>query len=261
MKNSLKALALSVLVVATLAGCFKVQVDLKLNENDTIDGSMLVAIQAGVGESLGMSDDEVLGQLTEEFESEEGMKAEPYSEDGYIGTEYIFEGRPLDAFKNSEDGSDISITRDGDEFVVDGTWDTDDESGEMDPASLGATFTFAVTFPGKVTDHNGELSDDGHTVTWNLLDGPDTLHAVGGAKAGGGSPLGWIVIALGILVIAAVVAVIVVRSRGSKKAAVAAAPAEAAGAEGAAPVAEEPAVDAPAEAAAESEPEDGPTTA
>ena len=63
MRNSLKALALSVLVVATLAGCFKVQVDLKLNENDTIDGSMLVAIQAGVGESLGMSDDEVLGQL------------------------------------------------------------------------------------------------------------------------------------------------------------------------------------------------------
>ena len=67
MKNSLKALALSLLAVATLAGCFKVSVDLTLNENDTINGSMVVAIQKGVGDSLGMSDEDMLAELSNEI--------------------------------------------------------------------------------------------------------------------------------------------------------------------------------------------------
>ena len=70
-------------------------------------------------------------------------------------------------------------------------------------------------FPGGVTDSNGTVSDDGNTVTWNLLDPPDTLHAEGKATTGG-SPWAWLVIGLGILIIAAVVVVVVVRSRGKK---------------------------------------------
>lgn len=229
MKTAAKVAAVSVLVLLTLTGCFKGKVDLSLNSDNTIDGTMLIAIQSGIGESFGSSDEEILGELTGDVGSDlEGATSEDYSEEGFIGKKYTFKNQPLDAFSSGDDGSDISITREGDSFVVDGAWDTDDtDTGGVDLTSLGAEFTFAVTFPGKVSDHNGELSNDGHTVTWNLLDPPATLHAEGGATTGG-SPWAWLVIGLGVLIIAAVVVVVVVRSRGKKTAAEAALPAAAA---------------------------------
>lgn len=219
MKNAAKVAALSLLVIVTLAGCFKGKVDLTLNSDNTIDGTMVIAIQSGLGESLGMSDDDILGEMTGDVSDEfDGAKVEDYDEDGFIGKKYTFANQPLDAFKGDSDGSDISITREGDTFIVDGTWSTDDAgtgTEGMDPAALGASFTFSVTFPGGVTDSNGTVSDDGNTVTWNLLDPPDTLHAEGKATTGG-SPWAWLVIGLGILIIAAVIVVVVVRSRAKK---------------------------------------------
>jgi len=285
MKNTLKALALSAVVVATLAGCFKMQVDLTLNENDTIDGSMLVAIQEGVGESLGASDDEVLDQLSSGLDGEEGVKAEPYSEGGYIGTKYTFENQPLDEFKSAGAGGDVSITRDGDNFVVAGNFDTEDPGTEVDPATMGATFTFSVTFPGEVSEHNGTLSNDGRTVTWDLLaaDAPEELKAIGAASAGGGSSSLLLIVGIVVLllIVAGVVAFLVLRGR--KPAEVAAAPADSAAAAApavafdaapaadaapvvdAAPVADGPVADAPvAEAAPAEAPEsteDGTPTA
>jgi len=219
MKNAAKVAALSLLVIATLAGCFKGKVDLTLNSDNTIDGSMVIAIQSGIGESLGMSDEDLLKELNSDGSGIEGAKESDYNEEGFVGKKYTFENEPLDSFQNSEDGSDISITREGDNFIVDGTWDTEDADTEgMDPGAMGAEFTFSVTFPGKVSDHNGELSEDGKTVTWNLLDPPATLHAEGKATEGG-SPWAWLVIGLGVLIIVAVIVVVIVRSR-SKKAAV-----------------------------------------
>jgi hypothetical protein len=260
MKSALKITALSLLVVATLAGCFKGKVDLTINSDDTVDGTMLIAIQSGIGDSLGMSDDDLLGEMTGDVSGDlEGATVEDYNEDGYLGKLYSFENQPLDAFDSGDDGSDISITREGDKFIVDGTWSTEDtDTGGMDPAALGAEFTFSVTFPGKVSDSNGTVSDDGKTVTWNLLDPPDTLHAEGKAVDGGSNML-WILIAvIALLVVAAVViTLLVVRKRGAK--AVDAAPA-ATGAVGAAGGAEfaASAVEAPAaefEAAPEAAPE------
>ena len=219
MKNAAKVAALSLLVIVTLAGCFKGKVDLTLNSDNTIDGTMVIAIQSGLGESLGMSDDDILGEMTGDVSDEfDGAKVEDYDKDGFIGKKYTFENQPLDAFQGDSDGSDISITREGDTFIVDGTWSTDDAGTDtegMDPAALGASFTFSVTFPGGVTDSNGTVSDDGNTVTWDLLDPPDTLHAEGKATTGG-SPWAWLVIGLGILIIAAVIVVVVVRSRAKK---------------------------------------------
>ena len=262
MKNAAKVAALSLLVIVTLAGCFKGKVDLTLNSDNTIDGTMVVAIQAGIGESLGMSDDDLLGQMTGDVSGEfDGAKVEDYDEDGFIGKKYTFENQPLDSFKGDSDGSDISITRDGDKFIVDGTWSTDDgtDTEGMDPATMGASFTFSVTFPGGVTESNGTVSDDGNTVTWDLLDPPDTLHAEGKATTGG-SPWAWLVIGLGVLIIAAVIVTVVVRSR-AKKSKVETVPyttaPDAVSAEGVAPAtaAETPAAEAPAAPPAAEDPQ------
>jgi len=219
MKSALKITALSILVVVTLAGCFKGKVDLTINSDDTIDGSMLIAIQSGIGDSLGMSDDDLLGEMTGDVSGDlEGATVKDYSEDGYIGKLYSFENQPLDSFDSGDDGSDVSITREGDTFIVDGTWNTEDtDTGGMDPAALGAEFTFAVTFPGKVSDANGTISDDGKTVTWNLLDPPATLHAEGKAVDNSSNMLWILLAAIALLVVAAVViTLLVVRKRGSK---------------------------------------------
>jgi len=222
MKNALRVTVLSLFVVATLAGCFKAKIDVTLNSDDTIDGTMVVAVQQGIGESLGSSDEEILEQLGGDVPGELGdATVEDYNEEGWIGKAYTFTGRPLDTFSSGESGDDISITRDGDVFIVDGTWSTEDTDTEgMDPGALGAEFTFSVTFPGEVTDHNGELSEDGRTVTWNLFDGPETLHAEGKAVAGSSFPVWILLVLVGLLIVAAIViTAIVVRKRAAATAA------------------------------------------
>lgn len=246
MKNALRITAISLLVVATLAGCFKGKVELTVNENNTIDGQMLIAVQAGIGDSLGMSDDELLDQMTSDTSEDfEGATVTDYNEDGYIGKVTTFTNQPLDTFKGETDGSDISITREGDTFVVDGTWSTEDADTEgMDPATMGAEFTFSMTFPGAVTESNGTVSEDGKTVTWDLLDPPDTIHAEANATGGSSFPVLLIVlIVVGIAVIAAVITtLLVLRKRGRRTAAVAAPIEAGAPVEFTAPV---PATDAP----------------
>jgi len=249
MRNAMKVAALSLLVVVTLAGCFKAKVDLTLSSDDTISGTMLVALQSGIGESLGGSDEEILGQLTEGLGGDlDGATVEDYSEEGYIGKVFSFKDQPLDAFSSGEDGEDISITREGDLFIVDGTWNTDDAGTEgMDPATLGAEFTFAVTFPGKVTDSNGTVSNDGHTVTWDLFGGPDTLHAEGKATADSNGWMLWALLGVvALLIVAAVIiTAVVVRKRAAAPVAVPEAPAY----EAMAPVDFAPAAVAPTEVA------------
>lgn len=215
MKTALKVSALSLLVIATLAGCFKVNLDVKLSEDNTASGTMVVAIQAGVGESVGQSDESLLEELSGQLgEGLDGATIEDYNEDGYIGKVYAFKNLPLDTFGDE----DLSITREGNTFIVDGSFNSEELGGAegLDPTSLGAEFNLSVTFPGEVTDHNGTLSEDGHTVTWNLLAAPDTLHAEGKAVASSDIWI-WVIIGLIILLIAAGVIFTALKVRGRNK--------------------------------------------
>ena len=71
--------------------------------------------------------------------------------------------------------------------------------------------TIAVTFPGEVTEQNGDL--DGTTVTWTPVFGQATeLHAVGSA-IDAGSSMAWLLF-IGLAVLLAIVLAIVIVSRG-----------------------------------------------
>jgi hypothetical protein len=62
------------------------------------------------------------------------------------------------------------------------------------PEGSGAIATMAITFPGKVTEHNGTLK--GTTVTWDLLTLTEAPKATGSAIGGGSSlPVAVIIIA------------------------------------------------------------------
>ena len=204
MKNASRLAVLSLLAVVALTGCIRMNVDLTLQPDNTVDGTMVIAIQEGIGESLGMSDNEILEQITSDVGSDiEGGSQEPYKQDGYVGTKITFEGQSLEQAATDVGSDSLTITREGDTFIVDGPFDTGAEEAAEIPA--GAEMTLSVTFPGAVTDHNGTLA--GNTVTWDLTNPPANLHAVGGATTSEGTPT-WVFILLAVVVILGLIAVI-----------------------------------------------------
>jgi len=213
------AFALSLAVL--LAGCLRAKQELTLNPDDTVDGVVTVAVSEQLIELSGSSAEEVLQQITEgESPVPAGIEVETedYQEDGFIGKTFTFTGAPISAIT---DQGDLSITHEGDRFVVDGSVDLSAGETPIDPSDpttqeLLSNFdvSLSVTFPGAVADHNGSL--DGTTVTWTPAFGEATsIHAVGSAIDDGSSSLMWILIALGVILLIVVVLIVVLRGRGS----------------------------------------------
>ncbi|MCQ2533006.1 MAG: hypothetical protein MJ172_00310 [Clostridia bacterium] len=103
------------------------------------------------------------------------------------------------------------ITEEQTDDMLDGDY-TSDELLEND---VGISLEFTVTFPYKVTDTNGDLSDDKKTVTWEIDYDDDEVEVYATCK----SPiLTYILIAVGVIVlIAIVVAVVTLIIKGKKK--------------------------------------------
>lgn len=225
MRKHVKILALGGLLALVLSGCVKLDMDLELQSDDTIDGSMILAVSRQLAELSGTDPAELAEQMREEALSGEGMpegsSVETYEDDDFVGSEVTFEGAPLDAFSDEDS---LRITRDGDDFVVAGEMDLTDTSTEGLDLMSGVDIRIAITFPGAVSDADGEI--DGRTVTWVAEPGEiTTFNARGAAEAGAlaGSLLWLVVGGVALLVVVLVVVLLVVRSR--RKAAPATAPA------------------------------------
>ncbi|MFD4990726.1 LppM family (lipo)protein [Cellulosimicrobium cellulans] len=169
---------------------------LTLNEDDTFDGSVVMAFSDELAESANMDPQEMWDSMGSEMESElpEGATQEPYAQDGYTGTKITYTDQPISQLSSA--GADsISVTREGDEFVVSGSMDMTGE--EFNPDTGDATsdqltqqmmdsldIKISVTFPGEVAESNGEI--DGNTVTWTPVVGEtNEMTARGSAVAGG----------------------------------------------------------------------------
>ncbi len=202
----LGAIALTAALVLGLGGCVRITSDITLHEDDTVSGEMVVAIQEGLGESMGMTDEEFADSLSEDNGTDEMANAtvSAYKEDGYVGTRITFKDEPLDSFR----GVDGTLVREGDNFVFKG--DEIDQS-EAPSADSGAIATMSITFPGKVSSHNGTLK--GNTVTWDLLTQSEAPYATGSAIGGGGGSSSSALIIIGGFLLVAVIVVGVVLLR------------------------------------------------
>ncbi|MEO5534565.1 MAG: hypothetical protein ABIR17_05475 [Pseudolysinimonas sp.] len=232
MKRSIlpRVIALGVLVLA-LAGCVRFQAAVTLTPDNTVNGEIVVAVllpddttesrttaQAGTTQIA----TSLLGTLT----SAPGVSTSDYEQDGYLGTRIKLTNVALSAFNSQEAGA-LKFTREGDEFVFSGTIDFSSESagGGTDENADDSNLTVSVTFPGAVTDHNGELS--GTTVSWKTpIDKRLEMSARGGANAAGPGILLFVIIGVVVVVLAAaVVAVLLLlRSRRNRAAVVSASP-------------------------------------
>jgi hypothetical protein len=212
--------ALAVVGALALSGCFKLDMDLELASDDTVDGSIVLAVDRDQAELFGGEDalrEAIQGQensLLSEQPETGSIETRDYEDDDWIGTETVFTDVALDEFSGAETG-ELSITREGDEFVVAGTLDLSGELG-TDPTSgaalSGAEAEISVTFPGEVISSNGE--EDGNTVTWEPVLGESLeLQARGSAEAGLPWSLIAAVVALVGLVGIGIVLLVVVRGR------------------------------------------------
>ncbi|MEO8528312.1 MAG: hypothetical protein ABI435_04475 [Pseudolysinimonas sp.] len=221
-----RILALGLLVLA-LAGCVRFQANVTLTPQNTVNGEIVVAViladdtadsRATATAGTAQIATALLGTLT----NAAGVSTSDYEQDGYLGTRIKLTNVALAAFDSQEPGA-LMFTRDGDEYVFTGALDFTSQTagGGADQNSDDSNLTVSVTFPGAVTDHNGELS--GTTVTWKTpIEKRLEMSARGGATSAGPGILLFVIIGIVVLVIAAaVVAVLLLlRSRRKKAAAV-----------------------------------------
>ena len=202
------------LVALLLSGCFTVTMDLRLQADDTVDGSVIVAVDkawakrsggvaAFVQTLVGGDATILLGQQP----SAGSVEAKEYVGQDRVGAEYVLAGVPISDFGRGSDG-DLSIRRVADSFVVSGKVDLSpalDGSSPKSQALLDSgELTLSVTFPGEVIETNGEVS--GTTVTWTPRPSVVTdIRATG--KAGQAQPTA-LLIAGGVLMVVIVSALV-----------------------------------------------------
>lgn len=190
-RRVLTSAAVASVLALGLAGCIKMDMQLELQPDDTVDGSMVFAVSSALVEMSGQDPQDMVDEMQQGIiDSGEDMRTEPYDDGEFIGTTTYFDGEALDMFGSADDES-LQIVREGDEFVVTGIMDMSDAGGgEMGMAGMmeGMDIRIAVTFPGSVADHNGSL--DGNTVSWAPQAGERLeMSARGSAVAGGGGSL------------------------------------------------------------------------
>ncbi len=210
---------LAVAAIVALSGCFKLDMQMNIQSDDTVDGTVIIAVARDQAELFGGED-----ALRESIQSDsEGLfsdapesgefEQKDYEDDEWIGTESEFSGVPIDEFAGAETG-DLTITRDGDEFVVEGEMDLTQDSEDPSAVALleSSELDVSISFPGDVIEANGDI--DGNEVSWEPTAGEVLqISARGSAEAG----VPWMTIAavgaLVALVVIGVVLLVVMRGR------------------------------------------------
>ena len=236
-------LALAVL----LTGCIKLNVDLGINADDTVNGAVVLGVQKELLELTGQSAEDLLGDADLIPTGATGVVVEPFEDDEFVGQQIIFEDLPIAEFNSGAlgasgatgisgatgAGDNLNIAREGETFVVTGALDLSSGlSGATGPfAGTGGAQLFenadiqiSITFPGEVVQANGEV--DGNTVTYvpefgerleinatgSAIDNGQAADVVGGSD----SFLPLLLIIAGVAVVLLVIIFLVVRSRSNK---------------------------------------------
>jgi len=187
----LKFVAIGLILLLTTS-CVKLDLDLQINSDSTVSGSMIFAVSDSLEElSDGASTESSAEDL---FDTKaKGVTTEAYDEGGFVGQKFIFDRVPASAFSNSDgksglnsDGKsgELTISREGDLITLNGNLDLSMDSSDSEQTSdagifgeaLGLAFTktifssaelrIRVKFPSEVVSTTGKLSADKRTVTW-----------------------------------------------------------------------------------------------
>lgn len=152
-----RTLLLVILSLLLLGGCVKVDLDLTVASDDTISGTMILAVDKSIPSS-----EQVQQQL--EAGLPPGVTSEPYEDEQYRGITATYDKVPIADFagQGPEGAMQAStLRREGDFYIY----------GQPDPAPPApvpglenAMYRVKLTFPGEVVETNGVA--DGNSVEW-----------------------------------------------------------------------------------------------
>lgn len=147
--------------------------ELRIQPDDTVDGSVVLVFDKAVVESAGGTDalvDALTGAdpgLFDEQPSSGSVETRKFHDGRRTGVEYILTAVPVEEFGAGR-GGDLAITREGDNYLVDGVIDLRQAARGAGPGAVAgladADLSLSVTFPGDVVRSNGRVN--GTTVTW-----------------------------------------------------------------------------------------------
>lgn len=220
LRTAARLLAIGTLAVL-MSGCMKLQMDLTVNSNDTVSGSIIFAVNKDLLAAVQQSFDDITQGQAPLPSDVADVQTSDYEDDTFIGKKYTFSDVPLEKFNTPDDPESLNIVHENDTFKVTATLDLsqgfDPSQPLMQQFADSAQISVSMTFPGKVQSSNGQI--DGNTVTWTPKMG-ETLEITAVASAvpsGGGGMLLWIL--LGIAAVVVIVIVVVLLSRKGKGAA------------------------------------------
>jgi phosphatidylinositol mannoside-binding LppM-like protein len=241
-----------VALVFLMTGCIKLNMNLGINSDNTISGTVEFGVQKELLDLTGQNVEDLLGSDAPFPSDAPGVTVEPFDDGEFAGQQFIFEDVPIEEFNSGgfvgnagatgatgasgvTGASDtLNIARQGDTFVVTGVLDLSSGlSGATGPfgGSGGAQFfesadiKIAITFPGAVVQAPGGQID-GNTVTYvptfgerleinatgSAVDNGEAADVVGGSD----SMLPLILIIVGIVLVLLIIIFLVIRSRRHK---------------------------------------------
>ncbi|MGV9680511.1 LppM family (lipo)protein [Nocardia sp. NPDC003482] len=200
---------LAALLLPLLAGCLRVQVSMGVSSNDRVSGRIVAA-------AVPVNDKDKGPVLKAPETLASKVRVEPYSQDGYVGSQVYFddltfgEVQQLSGLSDQTQGMfNLQFVRTGDRVTL---------TGRVDLKTLppqGSDVQFTVAFPSRVATTNGNREGDS-IVSWKLPAGDvSTVRAeVSYADPNTRSFAGWAGIVGGItLAVAALVAVLAYMNR------------------------------------------------
>jgi hypothetical protein len=230
-----------------LTGCIKLNMNLGINDDNTVSGTILLGVDKQLLELSGQNAEDLMGSDSPFPSNAPGVTVEPFDDGEFAGQEFTFESVPLEEFNSggfagatglsgvTGSSDTLNIQRQGDRFVVTGALDLSSGlSGATGPfggsggADLfrSADVKIAFTFPGEVIQAPGGQVD-GNTVTYvptfgerleinvtgSAIDNGQAQDVTGGD--GGSNLLLYIIIGAAVVVLL-VVLFLVLRGRSSK---------------------------------------------
>jgi hypothetical protein len=230
-------------LVFLMTGCIKLNMNLGINSDDTVSGTVEFGVQKELLDLTGQNVEDLLGSDAPFPSNAPGVTVEPFDDGEFAGQQFIFEDLPIEEFNSggiaeasgatsvTGAGDTLQIARQGDTFVVTGVLDLSTGlSGVTGPfgGTGGAQFfesadiKIAITFPGEVLQApDGQI--DGNTVTYvpefgerleinatgSAVDNGEAADVVGGSD----SFLPLILIVGAVALVLLIVLLLVVRSR------------------------------------------------
>ena len=221
-RRRLAATGTTALALLALSGCYRVDLAMTVNTDETISGTATLAVNENTLALAELDIEDMLPNGAED-ENEYIKSIDPYEQDELVGKTVTIEGAPLDYFAD-EGEHNITIEHVEDTYVLSGGMNLNaedaDPGAEAAAALLGgeAEILVAFTFPGEVLETNGSVQEGTNTVTWTLddLSEPLDMHVVAKDEPASGLPAWALGVAGGVALLVVAGATVVVRRHGQR---------------------------------------------